>query len=404
MARLRVLITNVALTLPAGTEVYVRDLALGLLRRGHLPIVYSPHLGAIAKEIRTATVPVVDDLDLLDASPDVIHGHHHLTAMTALMRFPSVPAVYVFHNTLSWYEVPPRFPRIHRYVAVDETCGDRLVFEHGIPERRLRVLLNAVDLARFVPRTPLPSRPRRALVFSNYAAEHTYIPAVRDACARAGISLDVVGAGVGNSVSRPEAILGQYDLVFAKAKCALEALAVGAAVVLCDNAGAGPLVTASNLDQLRRFNFGIRTLSAPLCADVLEREIRRYDPADAAEVSRRIRASAGLNELIEALIALYREVIDEHAALPGPPDLAAEERAAATYFRRVAPQIGELEQHRAEVERLRAEVASTRSAKSELENIRGTATWRLRNCLVGTPLARRLLRPLVRLVGRRTPP
>ena len=72
-----------------GTEVYVRDLAASLLRRGHLPIVYSPHLGEMAAEIRAGTVPVVDDLAQVGTAPDIIHGHHGLETLAALLGFPA---------------------------------------------------------------------------------------------------------------------------------------------------------------------------------------------------------------------------------------------------------------------------------------------------------------------------
>src|SRR5207253_11139176 len=100
------------------------------------------------------------------------------------------------------------------------------------------------DLARFARRRPLPPRPRRALIFSNRAHEYTFIPAVRSACRRRGLELDVGGAGVGRTVDNPETLLPNYDLVFAKARCALEAMAVGSAVILCDADGLGPLVTS----------------------------------------------------------------------------------------------------------------------------------------------------------------
>ena len=64
---MRVLLTNITLASRSGTEVNVRDLALGLLRRGHRPVVYSPELGEIAAEIRAATVAVVDDLAAIAA-------------------------------------------------------------------------------------------------------------------------------------------------------------------------------------------------------------------------------------------------------------------------------------------------------------------------------------------------
>src|SRR5437870_4081723 len=56
MSGLRVLITNITLATRTGTETYVRDLALGLARRGHHPVVYSTDLGDIAREIEAGTV------------------------------------------------------------------------------------------------------------------------------------------------------------------------------------------------------------------------------------------------------------------------------------------------------------------------------------------------------------
>ena len=75
MSSLRVLITNLAVSHPSGTETYVRDLAAGLTRLGHRPIVYSTVLGALAEEIAAAGTAVVDDLARLRQPPDVIHGN-----------------------------------------------------------------------------------------------------------------------------------------------------------------------------------------------------------------------------------------------------------------------------------------------------------------------------------------
>lgn len=332
MGGLRVLITSITLAERTGPVMYVRDLAMGLLDRGHTPIVYSTELGQVAQEIRAATIPVIDDLDVLTTPPDIIHGNQHPETMTALLRFPVVPAVHTCHGWGVWEDAPAVFPRILRYIAVDFACYDRLVFGHGIPEERVRVLFNSVDLKRFKSRGPLPVHPKRALVFSNYANEQTHLAAVRTACARAGVTLDVVGEAAGNPCVRPDAVLGEYDLVFAKARCALEAMTVGAAVVLCDTLGAGPMVTTSELDRLRRLNFGRRALCEPVSPDVLAREIARYDPIDAAEVSRRLRATAGLENAVDELLALYQEVLEERMS-PGGANDAREYRATATYLR-----------------------------------------------------------------------
>jgi Glycosyltransferase Family 4 len=338
---LRILITNNSLAWRGGSELYVRDLATWLLRRGHAPIVYSTNLGESAEELRRRTVPVVNDLDLISNPPELIHGQHHIETMTALLRFPSVPAIYFCHGWLPWEERPPRFPRILRYVAVDDTCRDRLVYEHGIPENIVRVILNSVDLEIFESREPLPAKPRRALVFSNYMTETTGIGAVREACSLAGIELDVIGNGSGKVASNPEELLVRYDIVFAKGRCALEALAVGSAVVPCDRAGVGPMVTTANLDEFRRLNFGIRVLQQDLSADVLSREIARYDSKDATEVSLRIRETAGIDSSADQILALYTEVLEEYSQAGGR-DLEAEGRDGAAYLRWLGGEVKDL--------------------------------------------------------------
>lgn len=336
---MRVLITNRTLATRTGTELYVRDLAFALADRGHTPIVYTPQPGELAQEIRARTIAVTDDLLTIAGTPDIIHGHHGLETLAALLAFPGVPAIAVCHSWIGWSDAPVPFPRVLRYVAVDDTCADRLRFEHGIADERIRVVLNSVDLTRFKPRPPLPSRPKRALVFSNAAGPgQAHLPAIQKACAAAGIELETVGASAGKSLARPEEALGGFDLIFAKAKAALEAMSVGAAVILCDAVGAGPMVTTANLDQLRRINFGMRALTHPVTPEFLAGEIGRYDAADAAAVSRTVREAAGTDAMVDELCSLYAEVVTEHAAASAP-DLAAEQRATAAYLQRLSPRL-----------------------------------------------------------------
>jgi hypothetical protein len=110
----------------------------------------------------------------------------------------------------------------------------------------------------------------------------------------------------GTATARPEEVLGNYDLIFAKARAALEALAVGAAVVLCGPSGAGPLVTLAEFERLRSLNFGLRVLNQPITPTTLAREVARYDAADTAAVSARVRAEAGRESAVDQLIELYR--------------------------------------------------------------------------------------------------
>ena len=334
MRGLRVLITNHFLRGRTGSELYVCELATSLLRLGHTPIVFSPQLGPTARDLRDTTVPVIDNLDALSSPLDLVHAQHHVETMTALLRFPNTPVVFFCHGWLPFEETPPKHPRILRYVAVDDTCRDRLICESAIPEERISVILNSVDLEQFRPRPPLPAKPARALVFSNGASESTYLGAVREACRRTQLTLDVIGADAGNTSNRPQDVLGQYDIVFAKARCALEALAVGNAVVLCDRVGVGPMVTAGEMERLRRLNFGVRAMREQVTAEVLEREIARYDADDAALVSQNIRSSAARDGAIEQIVNVYREVVSEFENNIRDED--AEARAEANYLQQLS--------------------------------------------------------------------
>jgi hypothetical protein len=237
--------------------------------------------------------------------------------------------------------MPPRTRRIRSWVAVDRNCRDRMMFEHGIPEESIHVFTNAVDLARFQRRAPLPPRPRRAVVFNNTAVETGYVAPIRAACERRGIALDVVGELSGRPTWNPENVLPEYDLVFARARCALEAAAVGNAVVVCDSRGLAGMMTGQSLDAMRALNFGVRTLQLPVTEENVDREIGRYDPAEAASVSDRIRASAALDVLAEQYIALYEQLAGTAEPLAPEEELTELARALSYVTRhlRLGPPI-----------------------------------------------------------------
>ncbi|MCA1636187.1 MAG: hypothetical protein LC802_21470 [Acidobacteria bacterium] len=194
----------------------------------------------------------------------------------------------------------------------------------------------------------------------------------------------MVGELSRTSSSRPESLLGQYDLVFAKARCALEAMAVGAAVILCDKVGSGPMVMTGEFERLRRLNFGVRALREPNTPEVLAREIERYDAADAEGVSRRVRASAGLDSLVEEIIELYHEVIEEHQR-GGGEDALEEGRAAADFIRWLGLAVKQ------------------ESAQFREEVLSSSLTLRLRNQLPRFPPLERMVKRLARTARKREP-
>ena len=304
---MKILLTNIWLVNPAGTEVVIRDLALGLQRRGHRPIVYSPMLGPFAELLSAKGVAVIDDLRKLAEPPDIIHAHHSIPCGEAIIRFPAVPAVFVCHAFIDWMEAPVHFPQIGAYVAVDEACRDRLVHSEGIAPEKVVVLRNAVDLRRIPPRPHgLARRPLRACAFGKAAA----LPEVRTACENLGIAFSVIGAPDVPRNETPEQELVGVDLVFATGRSAIEAMCCGCAVIVCDQRGFSGLVTSDNFDALRAYNFGLRSLVDPVTVDLCLKDIARYDSVDAGAVSERARREADLETLLDQYETLYAEVLN----------------------------------------------------------------------------------------------
>jgi hypothetical protein len=323
---MKILFTNHGLKVRAGTEVWVRDVALAMLRRGHDVAAYSTALGPVAEEMQQHGVAAVSNLNDLPWKPDVIHGHHHLETMTAIVHFGTVPAIYVCHGVAPWQEAPPLHPRIMRYAAVSELVRDTAVRRHGIPPERIGLLLSFVDLEKFQLRPSLSERPRRALLFSNQATPEFIYPEVLAGCDLCGVALDTVGRGMGQATEQPEKVLGNYDLVFAAGRSALEAMACGAAVVVCGVTGIGPLVDTSLFDQLRRLNFGIGCTISKLTAEAVAQQVGRYDASEATRVAGRVRREASLDRTAQDLLRLYEEATAEFGRTPllsGSPDAAA---------------------------------------------------------------------------------
>jgi len=335
---MRILITNHGLAARAGTELYVRDLAFGLTARGHDITCFAPVLGEVAEEIRTAGITVTETLDGM-IPPDVIHGQHHNAAVLAYLAFPDVPAVQVCHGVLPWQEAAlARFPNIRAYSAVDEACREALVTRDGIPADRIERILNGVDLDRFEDRGVArddPSWKTRALLLSNIADRASVLP-FEQACRQAGFTLDLAGAKLGRVLESPETEFARYGVVFAKGRAAIEALAMGCAVILADYGRTGGLVTSDRFDDLRAYNFGLNRITDEPRRDSIRSWLEAIDWHDAAAVSARIRAEAGFDRVVETWEELYRRLPDLE-----PVHMVSPDKAMADYLAALLPQLSE---------------------------------------------------------------
>ena len=384
-AGLCILITNAFIQNWSGSELYIRDLAIELVKQGHKPIIYSPRIGKLADEFRRESIPVVRDLNAIKVKPDIIHGQHHLATMTALLYFPETPVVFFCHGWLPWEEIPPLHPRIMQYITVSDALYDRLVYECGIPSKKISTILNSVDLERFQQRKSLPAIPKRALVFNNSATEKNIVGIIRKACAHNNIVLDTIGLESGNPSFSPETELRRYDIIFAVGRSAIEGLASGVAVICCGLEGVSQMTTTQNLDWHRRNNFGIRVLNRPLTVDIISTEIQNYDPEDALKVSQKIRRTAGLNDMVNQVLDVYNTVLASWEK-DYQKNLVAESLALSTYLQGISTKIEQVNQ----VENL----------QNELNAIKKTVTWRFYQYIIHISFIRKFYMKLVTFIRR----
>jgi hypothetical protein len=325
---MRILLTNIKLCEGSGTETLIRDLSLALRRRGHVVICFAPTLGRMAAEIRATGTPVVQSLESVAQSPDIIHGHHGGPTMMALARFRDARAVFVCHDWGSVYDDPPRHPRIGRYLHVRHVLRERLVSENAIPPERVTFWGNTIDLNRLRGSKALPPRPRTAGVYC-HAGRIPFLPLLAAACTAHGIEFRGEILAQHGDRSHPEAALSGCDLVFASGRMAIEAAAAGCAVINADHFGIGGMVTRDTLDAFLAANFAIGALSAPACGETIGRALDRYDAADAAAVTARVRRECDVAAGAARLEAIYLEVLE---ACARPLDRAAEDAALARYL------------------------------------------------------------------------
>ena len=334
---MRVLITNNVLARRGGIETFGRQLARGLEARGHSVVAYSSDPRQGERLLETDVMPVVTDLERLPFRPDVIHGQHHLDTMTALNALPGVPAIYQSHGAV-WRTWCPKHPRIYRYVTVSSTLRERVIAESCLDPERVEVLLNGVDLKRFAWVRRPSATPLRALLFNSRHEEGSAtVAAIREAAARTGLELDLMGFHFATSTDEPEKLLPAYDIVFASGLSAIEALASGCAVVVLGRSSCGDMVLEENFDRFRRTNFSIATNSPPPSVAHIEAQIRRYSAPDCERVTARIRREADFELSIDRLLIAYEAAIGENASRPS--DLNAELLANFHYLRAIVPLI-----------------------------------------------------------------
>jgi hypothetical protein len=296
---LNVLITNLLVGGLSGTEQYTRVLAHALQKRGHLVAIYSPSEEDSAPAAPLAGLRVCRTLDAVSFQPDVLHCHHLPCAVDAVLRWPRTPSIFVVHDARAWHDALPPVEAFDVVAAVDQRCAERVAGEApGVP---VQIVPNPIDQERIVA-ARRARKPRSMLVYGKSARSTSWNRRLRLAALANGI-------WTFRTLHRdPDPLLqiGRYDIILARARCALEACLSGAHTILYDRGLCGEAVTPENVEHLLRWNFGASLLRESLTYRRFVDLIRSYSADDALEAARILRPLVDPDAIASSFESLYQ--------------------------------------------------------------------------------------------------
>ena len=406
---MRFVLANRLMNTAGGTETHLVTIGDQLLRLGHEVVIYSPELGPYADYARERGIDVVDQLRELPAECDVVFAQDGIVVYDLAERYRDALTVFRVCGDVYDFQSPPQVEGIVNLVVVLSDRYERLARAGAVeaPVVRLRI---PVDIDRLTPIGAIRPRPERAVVLGNYADR---VEDVRAAWEPLGIEVTQVG-GPQQRFDIANALEG-VDIVVAKSRAALDAMACGRAVYVLDTFGGDGWVTPEAYPALEADHFAGQATARVIGPAELRRDLDDYRPdmgnanrdlvlqhhrardhvielLAALDVPRRERPPAPLRELARlttlqwswerfardgqaAQARLYdRLVLAEQAAAEANRDRAELHERLVLAEERAAEASANAERERLEAGERRAEAAAL---STQLEAINTTRAWRL---------------------------
>jgi GT2 family glycosyltransferase/spore maturation protein CgeB len=293
----------------AGSELFTKDLAINLNKRGHEVSVFSPVLGGVSDVIKASGIKVVDDIKHFQQKKfDIIHAQHNTTAILVRSVFPNIPMIFMSHGVLPELEqVPSVALGINRFIAISEGVKKNLVKNNYVPFSQIDIVRNFIDFDRFYSQYEPNEKLKKILVLSNHYREDIK-KVIETACEELNIEVKHAGRP-DNPVDDVENWINQSDLVVTLGRGALEAMACGRNVLVYDINGADGMITKENFYKLRENSFSGRTYRKKLTINSFKKELLKYDKSRGKKLGELVAKEHSPEKIVADFEDIYRKVI-----------------------------------------------------------------------------------------------
>jgi|GEM_PF-4858228 len=173
---------------------------------------------------------------------------------------------------------------------------------------------NYVDLDHLSRIAEPRQRPKRWLVICQKQRCLKQLVVLARLAWRHGARLTAVGPRVLRRITNIPDEASRHDLVFASARCALEAAATGAGVVVTDYRGDSGCLTPQNVQKTWQHNFGGEAFVRPLSIDRLSEAISHYDANAATEAGIWLRQNANLDAGFQRMQQIQQKALEKRCA------------------------------------------------------------------------------------------
>jgi hypothetical protein len=320
---MRIVIGIHSLAAEGGMAAYASTVADQLQRSGHDIWLFSGSEDEPSERLSALGLRTITGAEQLPEKIDVFLVQDQPSAFDLLSARPDVPQVFVWHGGLFDINVAPQLPAVTRLIV--QVTGRPLDRIQGLavhaPVLRLR---QPIDLMRFSSAGPISTRPRRAVVLSDYLSGERREVLI-EAFAQSGIELELLGQNEVRRSVRPEDDINSADIVVGKARVIMEAMACGRAAFVYDTFGFDGWVTPESFEQLLETGIAGSSTTKTATVEQVKAELARYDRA-MGEVNRDLALSTlSVTRHTGALIEAIEGLLGEE--LPQPPNDSASELA-----------------------------------------------------------------------------